>query len=372
LSDLSLVLLGAGESSRFKLEVKKQWLWIEDKPLWLYLLNRFKKMEIEFKEIVITAPKEELPFFKKYCDEKVVAGGKTRQESVQNALKFITSPYVLISDIARVCVKEEVVKRLLTHKGKACVVPFISPPDTVVYKNETISREEVKLIQTPQLVDKKLLEEAYKKGEFTDESSAIRALGKEVEYVEGDREQIKLTFKEDLKFLSCLKPPSKGVRVGEGFDVHPFDPSRKLFLGGVEIDVPFGLKGHSDADVVIHALIDALLGAGNFGDIGELFPPSDPSYEGIDSKVLLKRVVKLLKGCGFKIEKVDITIIAQKPKISPYKNTIQTTLATLLELPKYFINIKATTTEKLGFVGREEGIAVFALAQLQLIDWSQL
>ena len=369
MSDLTLVLLGAGSSTRFGLPVKKQWLWIEDRPLWLHLLEKFTSL-LQSPAVITCAP-EEKAFFEKYCDAGVVEGGASRQQSIRNALEHVSTPYVLISDIARVCIQKHIVEELLSHKEYDCVAPAITPADTVVYKNETIDRDEVFLVQTPQLSKTEFLKKALEFGEFTDESSAIRAAGGRVLYIPGDRRQHKLTYKEDLKLIDCLNPPGKDTRVGSGFDVHPFCDDRPLRLGGVEIAHTQGLAGHSDADAALHALIDALLGAAGFGDIGELFPDSSDTYLNIDSKRLLHHTVELLRSCGFVIRGADLTIIAQEPKIAPYEPRIRQTVAKILQTPKHFINIKATTTEKLGFVGRKEGIAAQAVAYLHYYDWNK-
>ena len=156
------------------------------------------------------------------------------------------------------------------------------------------------------------------------------------------------------------------LRVGQGFDVHKLVPGRRLVLGGVEIPSELGLEGHSDADALIHAVIDALLGASGEGDIGELFPDSDPAYQGIDSQLLLKEVMERLEVAGVKPINIDATVIAQYPKIAPYRQKIRENLAALLGLSLKEINIKATTTERLGFTGRKEGIAVQVVALVQL------
>ncbi len=370
MSDLTLVLLGAGNSSRFGLEVKKQWLWIDEQPLWLFVLQRFETFA-PFEHILILAPEQERSFFQAYTDKEVVCGGQSRQESIKKALTRIQTPYVLISDIARPCIQPHVLQTLLQHKGQAdCVAPFIPATDTVIYDNDPLDRSKIKLIQTPQLSRTKILAKAIKGEECTDESSAIRSLGGSVLYIPGDPKQRKLTYKEDLKFLECLQKPSSHQRTGSGFDVHPFCEGRPLVLCGVHIPHSYGLAGHSDADVAIHALIDALLGAAGFGDIGELFPDNDPEYKDIDSTKLLQHCTQLLRQMGFEIYNVDLTILAQKPKLLPYKEKMRSTIASLLALPKSRCNIKATTTEKLGFVGRQEGIAAQATATLKYFDWS--
>ncbi len=371
MSDLTLVLLGAGNSSRFGLGVKKQWLWIDDRPLWLYVLQRFETFA-HFEHILIVAPKDEYPFFQAYTDKKVIPGGHSRQESIRKALEHVTTPYVLISDIARACIQPDVLDTLVAHKGEAdCIAPFIPAADTVIYEERPIDRSKVKLIQTPQLSRTEILAKAIEKEEFTDESSAIKASGGSVLYIPGDQKQRKLTYKEDLKFLECLQKPASTQRVGMGYDVHPFCEGRPLILGGVQIPHSHGLAGHSDADVAIHALIDALLGAAGFGDIGELFPDSDSTYKDIDSIKLLKRCVELLGQTGFEIGNIDLTIMAQVPKLQPYKDRMRSTIASILHIPKNRCNIKATTTERLGFVGRQEGIAAQAVATLKYFDWSK-
>ena len=155
------------------------------------------------------------------------------------------------------------------------------------------------------------------------------------------------------------------MRIGQGFDAHRFAKGRRLILGGVQIEHPEGLLGHSDADVLIHALVDALLGAAGQGDIGMRFPDSDPSYEGISSLLLLKDVVDDLRKSGFSISNVDLTIIAEKPRIGPYRNRILSTLSTTLGIDQSRVNLKATTTEKMGFTGRQEGMAASAVALLK-------
>ncbi len=373
MSDITLIMLGAGGSTRFGLPVKKQWLWIGEKPLWLYVTDNVAQMA-DFAKIIVTAHPQEAAFYARYCDYEVIAGGASRQASIANALQKVTTPYVLISDIARACIQPQVLANMLDARdeGIDCIAPFVPSPDTVVYKNETIDREQVKLIQTPQLSRTQKLREAItSEKEFTDESSAIKAVGGNVLYVPGDVRQRKLTYKEDLFYLPCLKAPAHHQRIGQGFDVHAFCAERPLMLCGVQIDYDKGLAGHSDADVAIHALIDALLGAAGFGDIGELFPDNDARYEGIASTQLLEHVASLLRSCGFVIDNIDLTIMAQAPKLAPYKKMMQRSIAQILRLATHKVNIKATTTEKLGFVGRKEGIAAQAIATLHYYDWSE-
>ncbi len=368
--DLSIILLSAGHSSRFKIATKKQWLRVGSTPLWLDLAKRFRNYTNNDK-IIITAAANEIKYMKKFADFEFVVGGESRQESLYKALEKVSSPYVLVSDIARACVDKDTIDRILEQKGKGdCIVPYLKVSDTVVYKNETIDREEVKLIQTPQLSKTEILKKALSQEKiFTDESGAIKSIGGKVIYVEGSLKAHKITYFHDLKKLDCLKPPSNDIFVGEGFDVHPFEKGKPMYLGGVKIDSSYGFKAHSDGDVAIHALIDSLLGAAGAGDIGELFPDSDERYKNIDSKILLKESANFVKSVGFEIVNVDITIMAQKPKLLNYKEKMRKTLSSLLEIEPFRVNVKATTTEKLGFIGRSEGVAVSAVSLLKFYRW---
>jgi 2-C-methyl-D-erythritol 4-phosphate cytidylyltransferase/2-C-methyl-D-erythritol 2,4-cyclodiphosphate synthase len=372
LLDTTLIVLCAGNSTRFAMEPKKQWIRCDDVPLWLYVTKKLESYQ-KFEKIIIVAHQDELKYMQNFSDEySFVAGGDERQNSIANGLQKVTSKYVMVTDVARCCIPKDVINRLYMNKEKAdCIVPYLTSADTVVYENETMNREMIKLIQTPQLsLTSKLQEAMAQEKLFTDDSSAIKSIGGSVLYVEGSLQSIKLTFGEELSKVTCLPKPSKDFFVGTGLDIHPFVSGKKMFLGGVEIKSEFGFKAHSDGDVLIHSIIDALLGACGAGDIGEFFPDTDMKYKGVDSKILLQEIVKFIKNVGFRIVNVDVTILAQVPKINPYKIEIKKSLATLLGLPIYKVNIKATTGEELGFVGRKEGVMVQSVANLKYYDWS--
>jgi len=374
LSDITLLMLCAGSSSRFGLKPKKQWLRTEHTPLWLFVTKRLSSY-YSFANVIVVSAVEELNYMQNFEDSFLyVAGGKTRQHSMQNALKHVTTPYVMISDVARTCVPQTVIENLIAQKGNAdCIVPYLNVSDTVVYETQTINREAVKLIQTPQLSLTSVLKDALNTPlEYTDDSSAIKALGGTVVYVQGSNESKKLTFETDLKEMSCLKPPASTHFTGTGFDIHPFEEGKPMVLGGVQIDVPYGFKAHSDGDVLIHSVIDALRGACGAGDIGEFFPDTNEAYKNIDSKKLLSTIVEFIAHVGYEIVNIDVTIIAQQPKINPYKQHIKASLASLLHIEKPFVNIKATTAEKLGFIGRKEGVAVQSIAALNYYNWKAL
>ena len=373
MSDLTLVLLSAGSSTRFNTTVKKQWLRVQHKPLWQFVADKFSQCGL-FTHIIIVSSQDDIAFMKNYADYTFVKGGKTRQESLTNALLHVKSEYVLVSDIARACINEDFLQRIVAKKGEAdCIVPFLHVTDTIVYENATIDREKVKRVQTPQLSRTKMLQSALQTSvEFTDESSAIVAYGGSRLFVAGDEEASKITFVHDLNKLPCLQAPSNDILSGNGFDVHAFDEKGEMVLGGVKIASKYGFKAHSDGDVALHSLIDALLGASGMGDIGMLFPDNDIRYEGIDSKELLRTVVTKITQYGFEIINVDITIAAQKPKVAAYKDAMRKTIANILKIDKSRVNIKATTTEKLGFIGRAEGVGVIANANLKYFNWKMI
>ncbi|MGB5964047.1 MAG: bifunctional 2-C-methyl-D-erythritol 4-phosphate cytidylyltransferase/2-C-methyl-D-erythritol 2,4-cyclodiphosphate synthase [Sulfurimonadaceae bacterium] len=372
MSDITLILLAAGNSSRFGLPVKKQWLRIGHAPLWQFVADQFDSTAL-FSNIVITSHKEEIPFMKGFCDYMIVEGGQTRQQSLKNALADVTTPYVLVSDIARACIDTNLIKELIATKTSAdVIVPTLNVNDTITYEDNTIDREKVKRIQTPQLSCTNVLKKALEtEEEFTDESSAIVANGGTRHFIDGSEDAHKITYIHDLTKLPCIKAPSNATLVGNGFDVHAFEEGREMVLGGVKIDVDYGFKAHSDGDVAIHALIDALLGAAGFGDIGMLFPDNDNTYKNIDSKELLKITVLRLHQFGLVIVNADITIAAEAPRLGSYKAQMRSILAELLHIPSSRMNIKATTTEKLGFIGRKEGVGVMASATLNYYDWTQ-
>lgn len=374
MSNTTLILLGAGSSSRFKTALKKQWLYTDEIPLWLFVAEHFEALGL-FEKIIIVSTPNEIALMKHFSSAyDYVVGGDSRQESLLNGLFSITSTYVMVSDIARCCIPSDMIRRIWEARGEGdCIVPVLSVVDTLYLNNSPIDREQTKIIQTPQLSNTNLLKKALSSDRvFTDDSSAIASIGGEVKFVDGSYDAHKLTTIEDLQKLPCLKAPSSKTLTGFGIDIHPFEESKKMFLCGVEIDEDYGFKAHSDGDVAIHALIDALLGACGMGDIGELYPDTDERYRGVSSQILLADTIERIKSFGYVIGNVDMTIMAQVPRISPYKEAMRDRLSSLLGIRKNFINIKATTAEKLGFVGRKEGVTVYAVANLTYLNWKRL
>ena len=372
-ADISLVLLAAGESNRLNLPTKKQWLYINDIPLWKFVANRFQNF-YPFKKIIIVGNKKELLLMQKFDSNYIyVAGGDSRQESLKNALEQVSSKYVMVSDVARACIPKKIIKKLIKKRAKkSCVTPAITVSDTSYFNYEPIDRQKLLQIQTPQLSHTKTLKKILNTAqEFTDESSAFYKAGYNVIFIKGSYKSHKITYKKDLFKLSCLKAPQKLTKVGFGLDIHQFQKEKDMYLAGVKLDVPFGFKAHSDGDVAIHAIIDALLGASALGDIGELFPDTDEEFKNIDSKKLLKEALNLVYSVGYEVVHIDITILAEIPKIAPYKKQMQKTLAEVMNILESQINIKATRGEKLGFIGRKEGVSVQAVATLKYYGWDE-
>ena len=302
---------------------------------------------------------------------EVIEGGASRQESTALGIKFALqykpeNYIVLIHDAARPNASPDLYRRVIKEAyEKGAVVPAVRLKDTIRDVNKgTLNRDDMRAVQTPQGFAGEIILKAIKHAEEncfvgTDEGSLIDFMGFPVSTVLGSESNIKITSPEDL---------TKTVCIGTGYDVHAFAENRKLILGGVDIPFEKGLLGHSDADVLTHALMDAILGAMGEGDIGLLFPDTAPEYKGVSSIELLKRVVALMNEKFYTLENADITVICQAPKIRPHIDEMKKNLELVLS-PKNGINIKGTTTEKLGFEGRGEGIAASATVLLSKPSW---
>lgn len=394
--NISLIIMSAGESRRFRQNcaVKKHWIRLNGKPLWLFVADNLNA-RYKFAKTIITANANEVAYMKRFCDYEIVCGGDSRQKSLENALARVNSEFVAVSDVARFGLDFEVLDNLFAVdlSGIDCVIPTLSVVDTIFMEGESfgesstkkyLNRNAVKLVQTPQISRVATLQKAMKLGDFSDESSAINALGGKIICVEGSDKMHKLTHFSDLeRILSNFNlahfdstknkqnmqdsaNPSETL-IGYGFDTHRFCKGDEITLCGVKIKCDFGIEAHSDGDVALHALMDALLGAVGAGDIGEWFPPNDERFKGADSLKLLAQVVDFTQSVGFGIVNVDMMILAETPKITPHKDKMIEILSESLHLPKNRINIKATTMEKMGFVGRKEGICAKAVVSLREI-----
>ncbi|MFW5791620.1 MAG: 2-C-methyl-D-erythritol 4-phosphate cytidylyltransferase [Desulfohalobiaceae bacterium] len=304
----------------------------------------------------------------------VTAGGSTRQESSRLGLGQLPPGCgrVLVHDAARPFVTPQVIQRLVhsLDSGDAAVVPGVPVTDTVRMTGgqgglRALDRDRLVATQTPQGFDRKVLEHAHGKAleqgqAVTDDASMVEWLGQPVALVRGDPSNIKITSPEDLALLQTSPPPARTC-TGLGYDVHRYGPGRPLKLGGVPITNGPEVVAHSDGDVLLHALIDALLGCLGRGDIGELFPDSEAAFEGIASGVLLSEVLALCSRQGLVLSHVDMTVICQVPRLTPWKEQIRKNVSALLGLDREMVNIKATTEEGLGFTGDKKGIKAVAL-----------
>ncbi len=306
-----------------------------------------------------------------------VAGGASRRESVARGLEALAAGpaapgWVMVHDAARPLVSSAVIERVATALRFApAVVPVVPVFDTVARVaagriTELVPREAMVRVQTPQGFDFQLLRRAHREvaGEATDDASLVRALGVEVATVPGDPANLKLTTPEDFAFAERLlagRPQGPRFRTGLGYDVHAFAEGRPLVLCNVTIPHERGLAGHSDADVALHALTDAILATVGADDIGSHFPPSDPRWRDADSRHFLARALELLHRAGGQLEHVDLTLVCERPRIGPLRARLRRRLAQLLGLPESRISLKATTTEGLGFTGRGEGMAAWAV-----------
>ena len=304
----------------------------------------------------------------------LVAGGPARADSVRAGLSAIQGDAVLVHDAARPFCRAAVIDRLLAslefYEGSAPVLPV---GDTLARVGDTleapVDRTGLFRVQTPQafrLDDLKAAYEAWSGPAPTDETTVVRAAGMKVAAVEGDPALEKLTLAADFDRAEQWLAGSLSPRTGMGFDVHAFAGEGPIMLGGVEVPHSRGLAGHSDADVVLHAITDALLGAAGLGDIGEHFPPSDPRWKGAESSLFLTHALELLRSRGAIVDHVDCTIIGEAPKVGPHREAMRRRIAEIAGLRTDQVSIKATTTEGLGFTGRREGIAAQAVASIRM------
>lgn len=300
-------------------------------------------------------------------DVRLVVGGATRQESVLNALEAVAqAENVLIHDAARPFLPRPVIARLIEALGVLPgAIPVLPVVDSLLVERDGLmeqkaDREVLRRVQTPQAFRFPDILQAHRAwlGERNagDDAQVLQAAGGKIALVEGDERLKKLTYAED--FMADLP----AFRSGSGFDVHRLVDGEELWLGGIQIEHDKGLSGHSDADVALHAIVDAMLGAIAMGDIGDHFPPSDPQWKGASSDKFLVYANQLIGEAGYRVANIDLTIICEAPKIGPHRHAMRERIAALLGVDIAAISVKATTTERLGFTGRGEGIAAQAIA----------
>lgn len=377
---LVALVVAAGSGTRAGGGLPKQYRPLAGKPLLVHALDRLERAGIGDIRVVIAEGQQAL--YREAVGETVlpspILGGRERQDSVRNGLEAIAAEggadAVFIHDAARPFLPAAVVCRLRDGLDNAeGAVPVLPIVDTLARAEaglgEPVGREGLVRVQTPQAFRFEAILAAHRQwsgGLATDDAQVARAAGLRVAAVAGDEALGKLTHDEDFARAEARLAALMTSRTGMGFDVHAFAAGEELWLGGIRIPHGRGLKGHSDADVLLHAVTDALLGAVGAGDIGDHFPPSDPQWRGAASSLFVEHARALIEARGGRIDHVDATLICEAPRLAPHREAMRASVAAMLRLPLARISIKATTTERLGFTGRGEGMAAQAIATVRL------
>jgi 2-C-methyl-D-erythritol 4-phosphate cytidylyltransferase/2-C-methyl-D-erythritol 2,4-cyclodiphosphate synthase len=385
---VGVVIPAGGIGSRFGHTRPKQFLELAGVPILVRTCRAFLQIH-EIRWVAVAVPADHFQAsidllrvhlaMEEFARLRFAVGGVTRQDSVQAGLDMLAPEVelVLVHDAARPLIDRATILRCIEGAcTSGAVIAAVPVKDTLKKVTQsgrvenTVDRSALWQAQTPQAALRPLLERALveaRRNHFigTDEAAVLEAAGIEVRVVEGSERNLKITRPEDLQVASALLQEQRIMKIGHGFDAHRLVSGRQLILGGVVIDYELGLDGHSDADVVAHALTDALLGALGAGDIGRHFPDCDPRYKGIDSLLLLAQVQTLAEQQNYVLGNADITIVCQQPKLAPYLVQMQVNLAKTCKVDPAAINIKATTTEKMGYTGRGEGIAAHAVVLMR-------
>ena len=383
------LLVAAGTSSRMGMELPKPYLMLEGEPM----LRRTARIFLEHPlvdGVRVVIRREHHALYKQAVEGLTlfpcVVGGETRQESVHRGLESLAHrapKQVLVHDVARPFVSPALITRMIEAlRTQPACVPSLPITDTVKrgaagLAAETLERSQLFTVQTPQAFDYELLLAAHRAQagrSFTDDAALLEQQGLKIGLIEGEAENIKITTAKDYERMQTWLSVQSEIRTGMGFDVHQLRAHQPetlvsqqvVKLCGIKIPFTHFLVGHSDADVGLHAMVDAMLGAIGAGDIGIHFPPDDRKWQGADSERFLLHAYEQIKSRGGELVHLDVTLICERPKISEHRQAMITHVAQLLKLSPDRISIKATTTEKLGFTGRGEGIAAQAVATVRL------
>ncbi|WP_439574898.1 bifunctional 2-C-methyl-D-erythritol 4-phosphate cytidylyltransferase/2-C-methyl-D-erythritol 2,4-cyclodiphosphate synthase [Phreatobacter sp.] len=383
---VAVLVVAAGRGLRAGGEVPKQYRDLAGRPVLAHALATFATHPaVDVIQVVID------PSDRAHYDMAVkgleklaqpVAGGAARQDSVRLGLEQLAAEppeMVLIHDGARPFVDGALIDRAIaavTLEGAVAAVPGVPVTDTIKRVDpagavcETPSRDLLRAVQTPQAFRFDLLLAAHRKqagAGLTDDAAVMEAAGHAVMVFTGDPGNMKLTHPEDFALAERrLSPPQDDIRTGQGYDVHAFGPGDHVWLGGIRIPHEAGVLAHSDGDVVLHAATDAILGALADGDIGSHFPPSDPQWKGASSDRFLAHAAALVAGRGGRIAHLDVTVVCERPKVGPHREAMRARIAEILAIAPDRVAIKATTSERLGFTGRGEGLAALAIATVRL------
>jgi 2-C-methyl-D-erythritol 4-phosphate cytidylyltransferase/2-C-methyl-D-erythritol 2,4-cyclodiphosphate synthase len=376
------LIVAAGRGHRTGLDLPKQYIDLAGKTVLARTVDAFLN-HTKIDDVCVVIHPDDAPLYTAAMGQRQVlpwvAGGDTRQASVKNGLDgiFTLNPEnVLIHDAARPFVSAGLIRRCVEElETNDAILPVLAITDTLksVAANQvtgTVNRDQVVAAQTPQsfnFLSILAAHRAFSDVEATDDIGLAELADISVGTIEGDPDNVKITSMDDVvKARKKMMEQLTDIRTGQGFDVHAFVENQDLWLGGVKIPHNWGLKGHSDADVALHAVTDALLGAIAAGDIGVHFPPSDNRWENTESHVFLSHAGDLIAAKGGRISHIDLTIICEEPKINPHRAAMVARIAGILGIDEDRVSVKGTTTEKLGFTGRREGIAAQAIATVRL------
>jgi 2-C-methyl-D-erythritol 4-phosphate cytidylyltransferase/2-C-methyl-D-erythritol 2,4-cyclodiphosphate synthase len=370
------LIVAAGRGTRAGGDCPKQWQPLLGRRVIDWTLDAFLDADGIDRILVVLHP-DDLDRLAPHPRIMVTTGGASRAESVRNGLEFLASDppdHVLIHDVARCCTKSPYIA-YIAYKIRSTGLPALAPALPVTDAlwtgadgRVTGARDRAGLYraQTPQAFDFATILAAHRahEGDAADDVAVARAAGVDVTILDGDEDNLKITHPHDFARAEKILGNQMDIRVGSGFDVHRFGPGDHCMLCGVAVPHDRGLQGHSDADVGLHALADAIYGGLAQGDIGRHFPPSDPQWKGTESHIFLRHAVGLADKLGFKINNIDVTLVCERPKITPHAAAMQAALSEITGLAPDRISVKATTSERLGFTGREEGIAAQAVVTL--------
>lgn len=373
------IIVAGGRGERVGGEVPKQYRMLAGKPVIAWSVQALKAAGAT--EIVAVCAPEHADICREATSgrAKIVDGGATRTDSVRAGLAALSgdAQAILVHDAARPGLNAEMIRALVgeLENGAAAVAPALAVPDTLRRADaagritEDVARDGLMRIQTPQAFRADALRAAYDamaaNASMTDDIAVVRANGIEAMLIAGDAKLMKITYPDDIAMLERMLGGERIICVGNGVDAHRFGDGAFVTLCGVQIRHTKGLVGHSDADAGWHALVDAILGALGEGDIGAHFPPSDPQWKGADSERFLRHAAKLAEQAGARIVHVDVTLLCERPKIGPHREAMRARTAEVLGLPLERVSVKATTTERMGFLGREEGLAAQATATVE-------
>ena len=375
----SFILLAGGNSNRFKSNIPKPYHKIGGKTLIEISINKIKQFK-QFRNIIIVYNKNHLKFLKKINLENItiINGGETRQDSTYRALNYLKkkndTKKVLIHDAARPNFSKNLIKKILFEaKNNNVVIPILKFQDALKKKHSkkkilNLKKNNFFLTQTPQCFDLKNIFNLHKKNKdlYSDDDLSIIDNHNRTKLISGEKRNFKITDRSDFELLKDIN--KSNLKIGIGFDVHRLVKGRKLFLGGVRIKSPIGTLGHSDGDPVLHAIIDAVLGACQMGDLGEKFSDKNKKFKNISSTILIKKIIAQTRRKNFEINNLDVNIITETPKLKKFKKKIVNNISKLCEIPLANVNVKAKTTEKLGVIGQEKAIAAEVIVSVIKYD----